>query len=157
MPKIFRLPLILLALLAPALASPPLHLVGDSTMADKPKDPPNPETGWGRALPALLSADAVRVVNHAMNGRSTTSFIAEGRWTKVLAALQTGDFVIMQFGHNDRKADKPGVYAAVRGAYQENFPALRARGVSGRGDAGLGHAGRSPEVEWGGRVVGYPR
>jgi len=73
------------------------------------------------SLPALLSADAVRVVNHAMNGRSSTSFIDESRWARVVAALQPGDFVIMQFGHNDGKADKPGVYAAVRGSYQENL------------------------------------
>jgi len=123
-PKIFRLPLILLALLATALASPTLPLCGDSTMADKPKARPNPETGRGQALPALPSADAVRVVTHAMDGRGSTSFIDEGRWAKVVAALQAGDFVIMQFGHNDRKADKPGVYAAVRGAYQENLRRL---------------------------------
>ena len=101
---------------AVALAAPTLHLIGDSTMADKPKGPANPETGWGQALPALLKPEAGRVVNYAMNGRSTKSFIDEGRWTKVVAALQPGDFVIIQFGHNDEKADKPAVYAAPRGA-----------------------------------------
>jgi len=109
------------------------------------------------SLPALPSADAVRVVTHAMDGRGSTSFVDEGGWAKVVAALQSGDFVIMQSGHNDRKADKPGVYAAVRGTYQENFRALRARGARVRGDARLGHAGRAPEVEWGGRVVAHPR
>ena len=106
---------------AVALAAPTLHLIGDSTMADKPKEPANPETGWGQALPALLKPEAGRVVNYAMNGRSTKSFIDEGRWTKVVAALQPGDFVIIQFGHNDEKADKPAVYAAPRGAYQDNL------------------------------------
>ncbi|MFO1451929.1 MAG: rhamnogalacturonan acetylesterase [Opitutaceae bacterium] len=101
-------------------AVPTLHLIGDSTMADKPKTPPNPETGWGQALPGWLS-DAVRVVNYAMNGRSTKSFIDEGRWDTVVAALQPGDWVIIQFGHNDEKADKPAVYAAARGAYQDNL------------------------------------
>jgi lysophospholipase L1-like esterase len=105
---------------AAALAGPTLHLIGDSTMADKQKDPPNPETGWGQALPALLKESA-HVVNYAMNGRSTKSFIAEGRWTKVVAALQPGDFVIIQFGHNDEKSDKPAVYAAPRGVYQDNL------------------------------------
>lgn len=90
-------------------------------MADKPKELANPETGWGQALPALLRPEAGRVVNYAMNGRSTKSFIDEGRWTKVVAALQPGDFVIIQFGHNDEKADKPAVYAAPRGAYQGNL------------------------------------
>ncbi|MBL9205040.1 MAG: rhamnogalacturonan acetylesterase [Opitutaceae bacterium] len=107
-------------LAASAWAGPTLHLIGDSTMADKPKTSPNPETGWGQALPALLS-DAVRVVNYAMNGRSTKSFVDEGRWNTVVAALQPGDWVIIQFGHNDEKADKPAVYAAARGAYQDNL------------------------------------
>ncbi len=104
-----------------AWAAPTLHLIGDSTMADKAKEPANPETGWGQALPALLKPDELRVVNYAMNGRSTKSFIDEGRWAKVVAALHAGDFVIIQFGHNDEKADKPAVYAAPRGAYQENL------------------------------------
>lgn len=89
-------------------------------MANKPKDPPNPETGWGQALPAWLT-DSVHVANHAMNGRSTKSFIDEGRWAEVLTELQPGDLVIIQFGHNDEKLDKPAVGAAARGAYQENL------------------------------------
>jgi lysophospholipase L1-like esterase len=109
-----------LSISAAAFAEPTLHLIGDSTMADKVKEPANPETGWGQALPAWLKESA-HVVNYAMNGRSTKSFIDEGRWAKVVAALQPGDFVIIQFGHNDEKADKPAVYAAPRGAYQENL------------------------------------
>ncbi|MBC7366843.1 MAG: rhamnogalacturonan acetylesterase [Undibacterium sp.] len=102
-------------------AEPTLHLIGDSTMADKIKEPANPETGRGQALPALLKPEAVRVVNYAMNGRSTKSFIDEGRWAKVVEALQPGDFVIIQFGHNDEKEEKPAVHAAPRGAYQDNL------------------------------------
>jgi lysophospholipase L1-like esterase len=117
----FRAIIFVFSMTAVALAAPTLHLIGDSTMADKPKEPANPETGWGQALPALLKPEAGRVVNYAMNGRSTKSFIDEGRWTKVVAALQPGDFVIIQFGHNDEKADKPAVYAAPRGAYQDNL------------------------------------
>ncbi len=59
-----------------------LHLIGDSTMADKPDPARNPEHGWGQALPEFLGAGAV-VRNHAVNGRSTRSFIAEGRWDSV--------------------------------------------------------------------------
>ena len=117
----FRAIICVFLLAAAAPAAPTLHLIGDSTMADKPKQPANPETGWGQALPTLLKAEVGRVVNYAMNGRSTKSFIDEGRWTKVVAALQPGDFVIIQFGHNDEKADKPAVYAAPRGAYQDNL------------------------------------
>lgn len=90
-------------------------------MADKSKTPPNPETGWGQALPELLKPEAVKVANYAMNGRSTKSFIDEGRWTKVLASLQPGDFVIIQFGHNDEKLENPTVGAPARGAYQDNL------------------------------------
>ena len=103
------------------LAVPALHLIGDSTMANKPKDPPNPETGWGQALPRWLKPEAVRVENHAVNGRSTKSFIDEGRWAKVLAALKPGDYVIIQFAHNDEKEADPKRYAAPRGAYQDNL------------------------------------
>lgn len=100
---------------------PTLHLVGDSTMATKQKDPPNPETGWGQALEQLLRPEAVKVANHAVNGRSTKSFIDEGRWDKVVAALRPGDFVIVQFGHNDEKSNDPKRFAAPRGAYQDNL------------------------------------
>jgi len=106
---------------AAVFAAPTLHLVGDSTMADKPKEPANPETGWGQALPALLKPEAVRVVNYAMNGRSTKSFIDEGRWAAVVAALRPGDYVIIQFAHNDEKDQDPKRYAAPRGAYQDNL------------------------------------
>jgi lysophospholipase L1-like esterase len=101
-------------------AAPKVHLVGDSTMADKPTDPPNPERGWGQMLPALFR-DPTMVVNHAVNGRSTKSFIDEGRWQQVLAALRPGDYVLIQFGHNDEKSADPKRYAAPDGAYQDNL------------------------------------
>lgn len=121
MSRILRALALLVSFSAAVWAAPTLHLIGDSTMADKPKEPANPETGWGQALPALLKPEAGRIVNYAMNGRSTKSFIDEGRWTKVVAALQGGDFVIIQFAHNDEKSDKPAVYAPARGAYQDNL------------------------------------
>lgn len=110
-----------------------LHLVGDSTMADKPKDPPNPETGWGQVLPQFF-VDPARIVNHAVNGRSTKSFIAEGKWQGVVDSLRAGDWVIIQFGHNDAKTEDSTRYAAPRGAYQENLRRMvrdvRARGAT---------------------------
>ncbi len=121
MSRIFRALVPTLFFAAAVFAAPTLHLVGDSTMADKPKEPANPETGWGQALPMLLRPEAVRVVNHAMNGRSTKSFIDQGRWAAVVAALRPGDFVIIQFAHNDAKDQDPKRYAAPRGAYQDNL------------------------------------
>jgi len=93
---------------------PALHLVGDSTMADKPVDPlrPHPERGWGQLLREFIREPA-RVVNHAANGRSTRRFVDEGRWAHLLTQLQRGDFVLIQFGHNDQKADDPKRYAAA--------------------------------------------
>lgn len=99
---------------------PTVYLIGDSTMADKPTDPPNPEHGWGQLLPRYFS-DPGMVENHAVNGRSTKSFIDEGRWQAVVDALQPGDWVIMQFAHNDEKSENPSVYAAPRGAYSDNL------------------------------------
>ncbi len=99
---------------------PVLYLVGDSTMADKPVDPPNPEHGWGQMLP-LFFRDPARIRNFAVNGRSTKSFIDEGRWQKVRDGLRPGDFVIIQFGHNDEKSADPARYAAPDGAYRTNL------------------------------------
>lgn len=109
-------------LFAADLPAPPphLHLVGDSTMANKPVDTPNPEHGWGQLLPQFFQ-DPSMVVNHAVNGRSTKSFLDEGRWQQVVDALQPGDWVIIQFGHNDEKTEDPKRYAAPHGAYQENL------------------------------------
>ena len=96
-------------------SAPRVHLAGDSTMADKPTSPPNPEHGWGQLLPKFFK-DAAVIVNHAANGRSTRSFIAEGRWQMLLDALQPGDWVIIQFGHNDEK-----IFPTARGEFQENL------------------------------------
>jgi lysophospholipase L1-like esterase len=100
---------------AQAPAAPRLHLAGDSTMADKPVDPPNPEHGWGQLLPKFFN-DPKMVVNHAVNGRSTRSFLAEGRWQQLVDALHPGDWVIIQFAHNDEK-----IFPNARGEFQDNL------------------------------------
>lgn len=98
---------------------PRLFLVGDSTMADKPTIG-NPERGWGQVLPVFFMPE-IRIENHARNGRSTKSFLDEGRWDVVLDRLRPGDYVMIQFGHNDAKQDDPTRYAAPRGAFKENL------------------------------------
>ena len=114
------LSLLALALIffAPALAAPRVFMIGDSTMANKPLD--LPERGWGMALGAFLVNPAM-VQNHAMNGRSTKSFIDEGRWAKVTGELQPGDFVIIQFAHNDEKKEDPKRYADPAGGFRDNL------------------------------------
>lgn len=97
------------ALTATEPASPVVYLIGDSTMADKPQPDKNPERGWGQLLPEFM-ADGVTVENHAAGGRSTRSFVAESRWSAVLDKLQPGDWVVIQFGHNDQKQKQPALY-----------------------------------------------
>ena len=81
-----------------------IFMIGDSTMANKKLDGGNPERGWGHVLPGFFSEDIV-VDNHAQNGRSSKSFINEGRWEKVISQVKKGDYVFIQFGHNDEKKD----------------------------------------------------
>ncbi|MBQ8467956.1 MAG: rhamnogalacturonan acetylesterase [Prevotella sp.] len=79
-----------------------IFMIGDSTMANKDISHDRKERGWGMALQCYFD-DHVRIDNHAVNGRSTKSFINEGRWQKVLDRMKPGDYVIIQFGHNDEK------------------------------------------------------
>lgn len=95
-------------------------LVGDSTMADKPYTGSNPEKGWGQVFP-LYFKEGIRFENHAMNGRSTKSFRAEGRWDTVMERLKPGDYVIIEFGHNDQKINAADRYAFADSAYRENL------------------------------------
>lgn len=81
-----------------------IFMIGDSTMANKKLDGGNPERGWGMMLPGFFSGE-IRIHNHAVNGRSSKSFITEGRWEKVISQVKKGDYVFIQFGHNDEKTD----------------------------------------------------
>ncbi len=83
-----------------------IFMIGDSTMANKDISHGRQERGWGMALQCFFDPDHIRIDNHAVNGRSSLSFINEGRWDKVLEAMKPGDYVIIQFGHNDEKAPK---------------------------------------------------
>ena len=97
-----------------------LRLMGDSTMADKDLSYQNPERGWGQRLKSHVDAD-VLVANYAMNGRSTKSVQTCGIWDKVKADLKAGEYLFIQFGHNDSKESDTTRYAAAFGAYQENL------------------------------------
>lgn len=81
-----------------------IFTIGDSTMANKDISGDKQERGWGMMLQNFFSDDIV-VDNHAMNGRSSKSFIDEGRWQTVLDRIKPGDYVFIQFGHNDEKPD----------------------------------------------------
>ncbi len=82
-----------------------IFLAGDSTCAAKQPDK-RPETGWGEMLEQHFKSGTVRVDNRAANGRSTKTFISEGRWQGIIDDLKKGDYVFVQFGHNDQSKDK---------------------------------------------------
>ena len=98
---------------------PTIYLIGDSTMADKPLTG-SPERGWGQVFP-LYFRPGIRIENHAKNGRSTKSFIREGRWATVCEKLQPGDYVLMQFGHNDAKKEDSTRFADAHTDYKTNL------------------------------------
>ncbi|NDW13013.1 pectin esterase [Bacteroides sp. 214] len=97
-----------------------IFMIGDSTMANKRIDGGNPERGWGHALPRFFDDKQVVIDNHAQNGRSSKSFIDEGRWDAVLAKIKKGDYVFIQFGHNDEKP-KPDRHTEPGSTFDENL------------------------------------
>lgn len=92
-----------------------------------------PETGWGMVLPDYFDGQKVRFENHAQNGRSTKSFRTLGHWEKMIAKVSKGDYVFLQFGHNDSKSEDPARYAPAQTAYRENLlkfiAEIRAKGA----------------------------
>jgi lysophospholipase L1-like esterase len=107
-----------------------LFIAGDSTAAQKYADAA-PETGWGMALPFFLHKDRP-VANHAVNGRSSKSFVDEGRLDVILAAIRPGDFLVVQFAHNDEKAEDPTRYTEPWSTYQD-YLRLYIEGARARG------------------------
>ncbi len=88
-----------------------VFIAGDSTAANKTADK-RPETGWGEMLQQHFDPAKVAVVNEAKNGRSTKSFIDEKLWQSIVDRLKIGDWVFIEFAHNDEKKDKPAIYAS---------------------------------------------
>jgi lysophospholipase L1-like esterase len=80
---------------------PTLYLVGDSTVRNGKGDGGGGQWGWGEPLADYFDAARINVVNRAIGGRSSRTYITEGRWDELLAMLKPGDFVLFQFGHND--------------------------------------------------------
>ena len=112
--------LVLLMLMAFTLPSDKIavYLIGDSTIADKATTA-FPETGWGMPF-AIFFDSTVVVENHAKNGRSTRTFISEDRWQPIVDRLEQGDYVFMQFGHNDESKEKVDRYTSPED-YKKNL------------------------------------
>ncbi|MCW0484376.1 rhamnogalacturonan acetylesterase [Gaoshiqia sediminis] len=96
-----------------------IFMIGDSTMANKAPEKA-PETGWGMVFGDFFN-EQVTIENHAVNGRSSKSFIGEGRWQKVYNQLQPGDYVFIQFGHNDQKDQSPDRFTNPFTTYRANL------------------------------------
>lgn len=96
-----------------------LFIAGDSTAALKGASE-KPMTGWGEYLQHYLDS-SIRVDNRAINGRSTKSFIVEGRLGAIEQELQDGDYLFIQFGHNDGKEEDPFRYTDPDKEYRNNL------------------------------------
>jgi lysophospholipase L1-like esterase len=91
---------------------PTLFLIGDSTVKNNTRG----QVGWGTPLRELFDGEKIRLENRALGGRSSRSYLREGLWAKVLAEIKPGDFVLMQFGHNDNgPLDEGKARASIKG------------------------------------------
>jgi lysophospholipase L1-like esterase len=93
---------------------PTLYLAGDSTVTDQPLAP---NASWGQRLTAFFTPD-MAVANHAESGETLKSFVTEQRLDKLLSKLRPGDWVMIQFGHNDQKTQWPQTYAEAATTYR---------------------------------------
>ncbi len=80
---------------------PVLYIIGDSTVRNGDGTGRNGQVGWGSVIDVYFDTTKISVRNLAIGGRSSRTFITDGRWDKILETLKKGDYVIMQFGHND--------------------------------------------------------
>jgi lysophospholipase L1-like esterase len=94
---------------------PTIFLAGDSTVTDQPRDP---TTSWGQMLPGLLGP-GLAVANHAESGETLKSFITALRMDKILSQMKKGDYLFLQFGHNDQKEQWPQTYVEASTTYKE--------------------------------------
>lgn len=109
-----------LSIIISAQKKPTLFLIGDSTMSNKENPDKNPEHGWGQVLGQFMT-NGIEIQNHAMNGRSSKSFRTEGRWATVEEQLKKGDYVIIQFGHNDQKVKDSTKFTNPYTQYRANL------------------------------------
>jgi lysophospholipase L1-like esterase len=102
-------------------ALPTLYIVGDSTVRNGQGDGKNGQWGWGDLIGPYFDSSKINVVNWALGGRSSRTYITEGHWDRVLASLKPGDFVMMQFGHNDGGAlnDNSRARGSIKGVGNE--------------------------------------
>jgi lysophospholipase L1-like esterase len=94
-------------------SAPSLFLAGDSTVTDQYAEP---AASWGQMLPAMLD-DGIVVANHAKSGATLKSFLTDLRFDKLLSGMKAGDWLFIQFGHNDQKKEWPQTYVDAAVSY----------------------------------------
>ncbi|MFI5129396.1 MAG: rhamnogalacturonan acetylesterase [Chitinophagales bacterium] len=101
---------------------PVFYIIGDSTVRNGDGTGKNQQWGWGSMIADYFDTAKISVRNHAIGGRSSRTFITEGRWDRIMATLKKGDYVIMQFGHNDGGAldDTARARGTIRGIGEES-------------------------------------
>lgn len=95
-----------------------IYTIGDSTMSVYASSV-YPRMGWGQPLGDLFDAKCASVVDKALSGRSSKSFFNEGAWTPIKNALKSGDYVLIQFGHNDEKSEEPTLFTDPQTTYKQ--------------------------------------
>ncbi|HUC81811.1 MAG TPA: rhamnogalacturonan acetylesterase [Flavisolibacter sp.] len=101
---------------------PTFYIIGDSTVRNGNGTGQNQQWGWGSFIADYFDTTKFAIQNHAIGGRSSRTFITEGRWEKIMADLKKGDYVIMQFGHNDAGPldDTARARGSIRGIGEES-------------------------------------
>jgi rhamnogalacturonan acetylesterase len=113
--------LLLAAMALPATEKPTVFLIGDSTVKNGQDKGSDGLWGWGNPIAAHFDSAKIKVENRALGGTSSRSFLARGLWAKVLEQVKPGDFVILQFGHNDGgPLDDAKARASLKGTSEES-------------------------------------
>jgi lysophospholipase L1-like esterase len=97
---------------------PTLYIIGDSTVRNTNR----PQCGWGEKISDFFDSSKLNISNQAMAGRSTRTFVKEGRWDRVMSTIKKGDYVIMQFGHNEGSkpdTNRAGYRGVLKGTGEE--------------------------------------
>jgi len=97
----FTLPVLFSSFIFLKKNKPVFYIIGDSTVKNGDGTGRNNQMGWGSVIAPFFDTTKIEIQNQAIGGRSSRTFITEGRWDKILSTLKKDDYVIMQFGHND--------------------------------------------------------
>lgn len=101
---------------------PVLYIIGDSTVQNGSGKGSDSLWGWGSFMNLYFNTDKIEIQNHAKGGRSSRTFLTEGRWDSIMKTIKKGDYVLMQFGHNDggELADTLRARGTIKGIGEES-------------------------------------